>query len=665
VTVVAKLDQSRFSAEYVNSSLEFETLISDLSSRFINLTPGEVDGAVETALRRVCEFLVIDYAVLWQWLDTAQDVVGPTHSYPAEKGPRPEPLSQEQYPWTVQQIRAGRMVVVPALEEMPKGAAVDREHARLQGVKSNLTIPLSVGGTSPVGALAFNTTRAERDWPAALVKRLQLVAQVFANALARKRADEALREGEERLALAADSAEAGLWILDYETGVFWVTGRARSIFGFSPDEVVTMERFEASVHPEDRDLVRRVVERSARTGEPLRAEYRILTGQGDVRWLSSRGRPHFTSTGEPDRLMGVTVDVSERKSAQEALMVGQARLAAAADLAGLGFYEVDFGKGTMYVDDRFRELCGIPHDREDGLQPLEFWMEHLHPEDRDWVMGLREQLHSGRQEHISFEYRYLHPVRGQTWIHHRASVSVRGPDRRTIKSYGVLRDVTGSKKVEGELHDLSRRLIRAQEEERSLLARELHDDVSQRLAVLAIEVGRAEFPTRDGTQSEAMQSVREGLVSLSEDIHSLAYRLHPSILEELGLADALRTECERRGRQGDLEVSIELGELPPAVSKDATLCLFRVAQEALNNVARHSGATAATVTLRQSDGGLLLAVSDDGVGFDPEHPGEGHRLGLASMRERVQLVNGTLDIASSPAEGTVLLAWVPVEKEPA
>ena len=100
------------------------------------------------------------------------------------------------------------------------------------GVKSNLTVPLSVGGASPVGALGFNTTRAERDWPDALVKRLQLVAQVFANALARKRADEALRESEERLALAADSAEAGLWILDYRTGVFWVTDRARAIFGY-------------------------------------------------------------------------------------------------------------------------------------------------------------------------------------------------------------------------------------------------------------------------------------------------------------------------------------------------------------------------------------------------------------------------------------------------
>ena len=150
--------------------------------------------------------------------------------------------AQEYFPWLQREMLAGRSVAVSSLEELPDEAAVDRDNLRLFGVKSNLTVPLLVGGTSNVGALGLNTTRAERDWPDALVKRLQLVAQVFANALARKRADEALRESEERLSLAADAAEAGLWAFDYSTGVFWVTGRARAIFGFSPDEVITLER---------------------------------------------------------------------------------------------------------------------------------------------------------------------------------------------------------------------------------------------------------------------------------------------------------------------------------------------------------------------------------------------------------------------------------------
>jgi len=185
--------------------------------------------------------------------------------------------------------------------------------------------------------------------------------------------------------------------------------------------------------------------------------------------------------------------------------------------------------------------------------------------------------------------------------------------------------------------------------------------VTQRLALLAIDVGRAELVGTNGAQAGAMRAVRAELVRLSEDIHSLAYQLHPSVLQELGLAEALRAERERRVRQSPLELSADLDPLPAAVGKDEALCLFRMAQEALNNVVRHAGARAATLALRQMDGGLLLAVRDDGVGFDPASPGTGRRLGLASMRDRVRLVNGTLDVESAPGQGTAIVAWVPAE----
>ena len=279
-------------------------------------------------------------------------------------------------------------------------------------------------------------------------------------------------------------------------------------------------------------------------------------------------------------------------------------------------------------------------------------MEHVHPDDSPRVLELRRQMHEGEQERFSIEYRYLHPDGDERWIQHLAGAAARDAGGRAVRTYGVLRDVTDRKRAEEESRDLSRRLIRAQEEERALLARELHDDVSQRLAVLAIEVGRAELAAADGEQAEAMQAVREGLVSLSEDVHSLAYQLHPSVLEELGLAEALRAECGRRTRRGELDVSADLGPLPRALTRDSALCLFRVAQEALSNVARHARAGHATVTLRQIGDGLLLAVSDDGVGFEPGRSGEGMHLGLASMRERVRLVRGTLDIESAPGQGT-------------
>jgi PAS domain S-box-containing protein len=339
----------------------------------------------------------------------------------------------------------------------------------------------------------------------------------------------------------------------------------------------------------------------------------------------------------------------------------EARLASGADLAGLGFYEVDFGKGATYYDDRFRDICGVPPDREPGLQALEFWMEHLHPDDRQRVLELRRQLHDGEIEQPSVEYRFLHPTHGERWLQHVGRVARRDATGRPVRTFGVLRDITARKRAEDGMRDLSRRLIGAHEEERALLARELHDDVTQRLAVLAIDVGRAELTLPDGSHAQAMRAIREGLVRLSEDVHSLAYQLHPSVLEELGLAEALRTECERVGRRAPVELSLDLDSVPAGLGRDVALCLFRVAQEALNNVTRHADARTASVALRQMDGGWLLAVRDDGVGFDPAHFGTGRSLGLASMHERVQLVNGTLDIESAPGGGTAVVAWVPSE----
>ena len=666
VAHVAGTEHKRGSTEPLGSRLAFETLISDLSSRFINLPPAEVAREIEDAQRRVCGVLGVDLSALWEGAAAEGGPLLLTHFYSSQEDLLP-PMrgmsAREYFPWLEQEMLAGRVVAASSLEELPEAAAVDRENLRLFGVKSNLTVPLLVGGTSSVGALGFNTTRSERDWPDGVVKRLQLVAQVFAGALARKRADEALRESEERLSLAADAADAGLWILDYGTGVFWATGRARTIFGFSLDEVITMKRLEGAVHPEDWDLVRRAVERTGSAGERINVEYRIRTREGGVRWVSSRGRVRLTSSGEPDRLMGVSIDITARRSADDALVASQARLESGAELAGLGFYEVDFREETVFADDRLRELVGVPGDRKD-LQILAFWMEHLQPEDRRRVLDLREQLHDGRRERFSVEYRYLHPERGERWIHHLAGVAERAATGRAVRTYGGLRDVTDHKRAEQESRELSRRLIRAQEEERAMLARELHDDVSQRLAVLAIEVGCAEPVAADGEQAEAMRAVREGLVALSEDIHSLAYQLHPSILEELGLAEALRAECERRSRRGGLDLSVDFDPMLPAVPRDTALCLFRVAQEALSNVTRHAGATVASVNLRQMDGGLLLAVADDGVGFDPENHGKGARLGLASMRERVVLVSGTLDIESAPGAGTTVVAWAPVGEVP-
>jgi formate hydrogenlyase transcriptional activator len=206
---VAEIEHTLRPAGHLGSRLEFETLISDLSSSFINLPPGEVDREIEDAQRRVCEALGVDLSALWEGTATAGGSLTLTHFYSSREDLLP-PMrgmsSQEYFPWLQQEMLAGRIVAVSSLEEFPEPAALDRENLRLFGVKSNLTVPISVGGAPSIGALGFNSTRAERDWPDALVQRLQLVAQVFGNALARKRADEALRESEARLEAGVELA---------------------------------------------------------------------------------------------------------------------------------------------------------------------------------------------------------------------------------------------------------------------------------------------------------------------------------------------------------------------------------------------------------------------------------------------------------------------------
>ncbi len=213
--------------------------------------------------------------------------------------------------------------------------------------------------------------------------------------------------------------------------------------------------------------------------------------------------------------------------------------------------------------------------------------------------------------------------------------------------------------AEEEAQALSGRLITAHEDERRWLARELHDDITQRLAGLAIDA--AKLPAGDSAPGDldARRSIRRGLAQLSEDVHDLSYRLHPSVLDDLGLVEALKAECERVARSESLRVDVEAGRLPQNLQKDVALAIYRVAQEALRNIGRHAKASTVHLSLAASEGGLRLEVSDNGSGFEPSlqtRPSLGH----AGMRERIRTLGGKLDIQSTSGRGTTIVAWAPV-----
>ena len=228
----------------------------------------------------------------------------------------------------------------------------------------------------------------------------------------------------------------------------------------------------------------------------------------------------------------------------------------------------------------------------------------------------------------------------------------------------ILTAVVQDRRLAGEqLETLSGRLIEAQEEERKRIARDVHDDYSQRLAMLAIDI--EQLAEKLGESSpETKQELREFYERISElgaDMHSLSHQLHSSTLESLGLVAGVRAFCEEFEVIEKVQVEFAYENVPRTIPGDAALCFFRIVQEGLRNVKRHSGADKANVRIEWSDGTLHLRVSDGGKGFDVESPPVGSGIGIWSMHERLRLLGGRFQIRSYPMQGTRIDAWLPVQ----
>jgi PAS domain S-box-containing protein len=227
----------------------------------------------------------------------------------------------------------------------------------------------------------------------------------------------------------------------------------------------------------------------------------------------------------------------------------------------------------------------------------------------------------------------------------------------------VAADITERKQAEEMLSTMSRRLIEAQEKERAWIARELHDDINQRIALLALQLEQG-YPGPPSSGVEVPDHIRQvcqQLFDLGKDIHALSHRLHSSQLETLGIVSAARGFCRELSEQKKVEIEFSHEGIPRSLPKEISLCLFRVLQEALQNAVKYSGERHIRVELRGSSEEIQLTVSDSGVGFDQRDAIERHGLGLISMRERLHLVDGEFSIQSEASRGTTISARVPLE----
>ena len=356
-------------------------------------------------------------------------------------------------------------------------------------------------------------------------------------------------------------------------------------------------------------------------------------------------------------IVGLLLNRLRLRRAHDQLRTSEEEMSLAAIAAKLRFWVWDIPRD---------EVRASESDWSSGnwrsAHPVQFdqFIDIVHPDDRESLRrAVRGALEGDGQ--YETEYRVMSPDSTVRWIASRGRIEFdQNGKPRQLRAISI--DITERRRGEDEARDLNGRLITAHEDERARLAHALHDDVTQRLALLAIDAGQKEKGLGDTIAGQAMRSIRHDLVQLSEDVHALSYALHPAILEDLGLVEGLKAECARFGAIEGIPTRFRSTDDVDQPTGALSLCLYRVAQEALRNVARHSSASSVEVELRAAGGGLELAVHDNGVGFDPTRKQGRPSLGLAGMRQRLSLVDGELLIDSAPGGGTSIVARAPLKR---
>ncbi|NJN69909.1 MAG: PAS domain S-box protein [Nitrospira sp.] len=480
----------------------------------------------------------------------------------------------------------------------------------------------------------------------------------------RKHAEEALKISERRFASFMDNLHGFAWIKDPQgrylyvnrlfqesllAGLDWKEKTAREVW---PEKIA--EQYEIN----DKEVWE--------TRMPLHTVAPFLQN-GEIRHALVSKFPIVDHKGSPELLGGVAVDITERKQAEELLRQQADLLNQSHD----AIFVWKIGGGIVYWNRGAEELYGWRSDEVIGLSSHTLLntspptttteMEACLGQEGRWYGEVTHMAKDGRR--LIVESRHVRVMYGGQEY---ALESNRDITERKQAEEAIHRNQMELSQQQAQLEELTSKLLTAQEHERRRIARDLHDDVSQRLAALVLEVASVEnHPSIVPSElAHALTILRQGLEQVSDDVHSLAYRLHPSLLEHAGLCPAVEDHVQQVSRRTGLPIRLKMAGIPNTVPLDHATCLFRVMQESVQNVVKHAQATLVTVQLRGSSKGLGLSVTDNGKGFNLVNLRVHEQgLGLSSMEERLRQLHGFFRIQSRLSQGAKICAWVPIDVE--
>jgi len=487
---------------------------------------------------------------------------------------------------------------------------------------------------------------------------------------------EDLKRAEDRIRLIIDALPTMVWTMEPNGAVDFVNQRWMDYMGLSLKE--EMDEPTRPIHPEDLPRVLEKWRADMAAGEASEDEMRLRRADGEYRWFLVRTAPLRDEQGNILKWYGVSIDIEDRKRAEEAVKSSEreqrhiaaqlererTRLVEAQEMGKIGSWEAELQSMNVIWSDQTHRIFETDPSRFHATRPK--FREFIHPEDRAkvdaaFVASLEKRSPS------TVEYRIVMPD-GRVKIVEERWQAFHDEEGKPVRVAGTCRDITERVRAEEELQRLSGQLLRLQDEERRRIATDLHDSTGQDLVALATTLSQlhAAVPSSSRKLRKLASQCQALADQCIREVRTLSYLLHPPMLDEAGVEDAIRHYAggftERTGIEIELEISPRLGRM----KTDAEMALFRVVQESLTNIQRHSGNLQAKIRMDRDPGKITVEVSDSGSGITgdlqrqngefPFRPG----VGIRSMNERVKLIGGRLDIESS-SSGTTVRVTIPAD----